>query len=314
MRTLPGDIVGWILSGGGEAVHSAEVREALRNELGLNDPFALQYLRWAYSMLTGGFGGKSLANGQQISDMVARQFPVTLLLASYASVLSVVIAVPLAAISALRWNRWPDYLVRLVTIPGQAIPNFLLALLFLLGLVMIFRWSPPIVYTNPWEDSWNHVQIVFLPVLLLAWESSSHITRVTRVHILEVMNEDYILLARAKGLPEQHVVLSHALRNALVPTITILGLQFGTLLSGTLILESIFGLPGLGRGLIQAALVRDFPVIQTLVTILVFLILTLNLIIDVMYGILDPRIHLSRSSYTVGLHIPRGGRNLSESH
>jgi peptide/nickel transport system permease protein len=258
-------------------------------------------------MLTGGFGGKSLASGQPITDMIARQFPVTLLLAFYASVLSVVIAVPFAAVSALRWNRWHDYLIRLITIPGQAIPNFLLALLLLLGLVLLIGWSPPIIYTNPWENPLNHFQIMILPVLLLSWESSSHVARVARAHILEALNEDYIFTARAKGLREQKVVLSHALRNALVPTVTILGLQFGTLLGGTLILESIFGLPGLGRGLVQAALVRDFPVIQTLVTVLVFLILTLNLMIDLAYGILDPRIHISHTGHALYSHDARRG-------
>jgi len=293
MRMLPGDIISWILSGGGEAVHSAEVREALRQELGLNDHLVVQYGRWLWSMINGEFGGSSLVNGQPITSIVARQFPVTLLLVTYTVILSVIVSVPLGVFAASRRNRWQDYLVRIITIPGQAIPNFWSALLILLGLLIIFQWSPPIVYTNPWEDLWNHFQIVLLPVLLLAWEHSSHIVRTTRAYILEVIHENYILSARAKGLSERNILLRHALRNALVPIVTLLGLQLGWLLSGTLILESIFGLPGLGGGLVQAALVRDYTVVQSLATLLVFLMLSVNLIIDMTYRVIDPRISIS---------------------
>ena len=293
MRMLPGDIVSWILSGGGEAVHSAEVREALRQELGLNDHLVVQYGRWLWSMVNGEFGGKSLVNGQPIASIVFRQFPVTFLLVTYAIILSVIVSVPLGVLAASRRNQWQDFLVRLITIPGQALPNFCSALFILLGLIIIFRWSPPIVYTNPWEDLLNHIQIILLPVLLLTWEHSSHIVRVTRAYILVVVHENYILYARAKGLPQGHILLRHALRNALVPIVTIMGLQLGWLLSGTLILEAIFGLPGLGGGLVQAALVRDYTVVQSLVTLLVFVMLSVNLIIDLIYRISDPRISLS---------------------
>jgi peptide/nickel transport system permease protein len=233
-------------------------------------------------------------DGQPIRVLVARQLPVTLLLTGYTVALSILIAVPLGVLAAWRWNRWQDYLARLVTLPGQALPNFWIALLLLLGLVLIFGWSPPLVYTHPWEDLGNHLQIVIWPVLLLAWEYSAHIVRTTRASILEVMQEDYVGTARAKGLPEQQIVLRHALPNALVPTVTVLGLQLGALLGGTLILESIFGLPGLGRGLVQAALTRDYPVVQSYATLLVFAMLVLNLLIDVTYRIIDPRISLAR--------------------
>jgi len=294
MRMLPGDIVSWILSGGGEAVHSAEVREALRQELGLNDHLVVQYGRWLWSMLNGEFGGSSLVNGQPITSIVARQFPVTFLLVIYTVILSVIVSLPLGVFAASRRNQWQDFLVRLITIPGQAIPNFWSALVILLGLVIIFQWSPPIIYTNPWEDLWNHFQIVLWPVLLLTWEHSSHIVRTTRAYILVVIHENYILSARAKGLSEHHILYRHALRNALVPVITIIGLQLGWLLSGTLILESIFGLPGLGGGLVQAALVRDYTVVQSLATLLVFVMLSVNLVIDLAYRAIDPRISLSK--------------------
>jgi peptide/nickel transport system permease protein len=296
MRILPGDVAAVILSGSGEAPHSVEVREALRKELDLNDPYLVQYGKWLWSMIVGEFGGRSLVDGQPIRILVARQLPVTLLLATYTVALSVIVSLPLGVLAAWRRNRWLDYLVRFVTIPGQALPNFWIALILLLGLVYAFQWSPPIVYTHPWEDLGNHFQIILLPVLLLAWEYSSHIVRVTRASILNAMNEDYVITARAKGLAEHDIILRHVLHNALVPVVTVLGLQLGGLLGGTLILESVFGLPGLGRGIIQAALARDYPVVQSLATLLVFAVLSLNLVIDFVYRIIDPRISLSTGS------------------
>ncbi len=297
LRVLPGDVAIVILGGGG-APHTPEVREALREELGLNDPLAVQYGRWLWSMANGEFGGKSLVNGQPIRSLVVRQLPVTLLLALYTVVLSVVVSVPLGVLAVWQWRRWPDYIVRLVTIVGQAVPNFWVALLIILGLVLVFRWSPPIVYTHPWQDPWNHLQIVIWPVLLLAWEYSSHIVRVTRASMLDVLHESYVLTARAKGLPERTIILRHVLRNALPPSITVMGFQLGALLGGTLILESIFGLPGLGRGLVTAALTRDYPVVQSLATLLVFAMLSINLVIDLVYTVADPRISYSTRSAT----------------
>ena len=297
LRVLPGDVAIVILGGGG-APHTPEVREALREELGLNDPLAVQYGRWLWSMANGEFGGQSLVNGQSIRSLVARQLPVTLLLALYTVVLSVVVSVPLGVLAVWRWRRWPDYVVRVVSIIGQAVPNFWVALLIVLGLVVVFRWSPPIVYTYPWEDPWNHLQIVIWPVLLLAWEYSSHIVRVTRASMLDVLHESYVLTARAKGLPEHLIILRHVLRNALPPTITVMGFQLGALLGGTLILESIFGLPGIGRGLVTAALTRDYPVVQSLATLLVFAMLFINLIIDLVYTVADPRISYSTRAVT----------------
>ena len=296
MQLLPGDIAALILSGGGEVAYSVEAWEALREELGLNDPLMLQYGRWLWSMVSGDFGGQSLFYGQPIQDLVARQLPVTLFLTLYTVALSLIVSVPLGVLAALKWNRWQDYLVRFVVFPGQALPNFWIALLLLLGLMFIFRWSPPIVYTHLWENPWNHFQMLVLPVLLLAWGYSSHIVRVTRASILDTMQEDYIRTARAKGLPESQITIKHALRTALAPIVTVLGLQFGVLLGGTLILEYIFGLPGLGRGLIQAALARDYIVVQSFVTLLVFAILSVNLIVDLIYRVVDPRISFARQS------------------
>ncbi len=287
MRVLPGDIV-LVISG--DVAVSPEVREELREELGLNDPLPVQYGRWLWSMVDGEFGGRSLESREPIRSMIGHQLPVTLLLTGYTVLLSILVSVPLGVLAAVWSNRWPDYIVRVTTLGGLALPSLLVALLVMLGLLLVFRWSPPIIYTSLWSNPWNHAQMVALPTLILAWEYSSHLVRVTRASMLEALSQTYITTARSKGLSEYVVVLRHGLPNALVPIVTMVGLQFGTLLSGALILETLFGLPGIGRGLVQAALARDYPVIQSLATLLVLLSLVVNLVVDTVYTRIDPRI------------------------
>ena len=293
MRVLPGDVVMVILAG---APHSLEVRESLREELGLDVSLPLQYGRWLWSMVSGEFGGRSLESREQIRSMVLRQFPVTLLLAFYAVTFSVLVSVPLGVVSAVWRNRWPDYLVRTVTLGGLSVPAVWTALLVLLGLLRLFRWSPPILYAGPVEDLAVHIQMMIWPCLILAWELSSHLVRVTRASLLEILDQDYIVSARGRGVPEVSLILRHGLPGALVPVITMIGLQFGTLLGGALVLETIFGLPGIGRGLVHAALSRDYPVVQSVATILVLLYLVVNLVVDSAYGLIDPRISRNRSA------------------
>lgn len=287
MRVLPGDVALTILSG---APHTVEVREALREELGLNEPLPVQYGTWLWSMINGEFGGRSLENREPIRSIFARQLPVTLLLTGYTVLLSILVSVPLGILAAVWKNRWPDYVIRITVLGGLSIPNVWVALLVILGLLRFFQWSPPIIYTTPWTDPWNHLQIMIWPALLLAWKYSSHLVRVTRSSMIEVLGQDYITTARCKGLPEHAVILKYAVRNAFIPAITMIGLEFGALLSGALVLETIFGLPGIGRGFIQAALARDYPVIQSIATVLVLFFLVVNLIVDIVYTLIDPRI------------------------
>ena len=290
MRLLPGDVALVVLSGSGEATHDVEQIERVREELGLNSPLVVQYGRWLRSMAGGELGGRSLENRQIISSVVARQLPVTVQLTLYTLVLSVLVAVPLGILAAVRQDRWPDYLIRLVFIAGQAVPSFLLALLVLMGLVLVFHWSPPVIYANLWEDPVAHAKMVLLPTLVLAWGQSAFLMRVTRASMLEVLRQDYIRTGHSKGLAERVIVLRHALRNALIPVVSVAGLQVGALLSGAVIVESIFGLPGMGRGILQAVTVRDYPLIQSLTMVLVVLVLSINLIVDLMYVAIDPRI------------------------
>ena len=290
MRVLPGDIVLVILSGSGEAVVSPEAREALEEELGLNDPLPVQYGRWLRSMVNGGFGGRSLESRDYIRSIIGRQLPVTLLLTGYTVLLSIFVSVPLGVFAAVRSGRWPDYVIRVTTLGGLALPNLWVALLVILGLLLLYRWSPPVIYASPWSHPWAHIQMMAWPALILAWEQSSHIVRVTRSSMLTALSQEYTVTARSKGLSEKSIVWGHALPNALIPAVTMLGLQFGSLVSGALILETIFGLPGIGRGLVQAALARDYPVIQSLASLLVFLSLIVNLAVDTISTYIDPRI------------------------
>ena len=294
MRVLPGDVALSILGGeeGEDVLDSAQL-EAIRKELGLTDPLPVQYGKWMWSMVNGEFGGRSLITREPIVDVVARRMPKTIQLALYTFILSSVFAIPMGVMAAVYQNRAPDYAARLFSIAGHAVPNFWTAIMVLLALVLFFRWTPPLFYKEVWQDPGVHFQKVVWPVLILAWGFSSNLVRVTRSNTLEVLRQDYVRTARSKGLTESVVLWRHTLRNALVPVVTVAGLQLEGLLSGTVILESIFGIPGIGQGIILAASDRDYPIIQSLVLVLVVVALTLNLLVDLIYSFVDPRIKYS---------------------
>jgi peptide/nickel transport system permease protein len=295
MRVLPGDPASVILrSEEGGVYVSAQQYEQIREALGLSDPIPVQYGKWMWSFVNGEFGGTSLTTHEPISAIVGRRLPVTAQLTLYIFVLSMAISIPLGIIAAIYQDRWPDYLIRIVTISGHAIPNFWVALLVLLGLVLYANWSPPLRYQPLWVDPVSHFQKVIWPVLILAWGYSAFVTRMTRAHILETLRQDYVRTARSKGLPELVVLGRHALRNALIPVVTVAGLYLGALLSGSLILENIFGIPGIGQGIVAGATQRDYPVIQSLTLLTVFFVLAINLLVDVLYAVIDPRISYSR--------------------
>lgn len=293
MRVLPGDVASVIAgTADSEAGAGAAELEQIREELGLNDPLPVQYGRWIWSMVNGQFGGESLWDGESLRGVIGRRLPITLQLASYTLLISTV-SIPLGVVAALNRDRWPDYLIRIMTITGVAIPNFWIALLIILGLVLYFSWTPPLIYENLWESPGLHMQKMIWPALTLAWGYSSYVIRIVRSNVLEVMPLEYIRTARSKGLSSKIVVWRHVLRNALIPVITLAGLQLAALLSGTVILESIFGLPGIGQGIVLGAQTRDYPVVQSLAMVLVFMMLGVNLIVDLAYGWIDPRISYS---------------------
>lgn len=290
MRILPGDVATVILSGSGEGTVSPEARTALRDELGLNDSLISQYLDWLINMLNGSFGGKSLESRESLGSIIGRQIPVTFLLTIYSLVLAISISIPLGIYSAIKNGRPPDIVIRIISLTGLGMPNLWLAILLILGLLILFGWSPPITYSSPWSNFLLHSQMLIWPAIILAWEQSSHLIRIIRSNMLNILDQDYILTAKSLGLSETAIIVGHALPNAFVSTLTVIGLQFGTLISGVVVLETIFGLPGIGRTLIQAALVRDYPVIQSLATLMVFFSLLINLLIDIAYQYFDPRL------------------------
>lgn len=287
LRVLPGDPVLVILS---HAPHTVEVREALREELGLNDTLPVQFGKWLWSMVSGDFGGRSLESREPISAVIKRRFPVTLLLACYAILFSIVVSVPLGLIAAVRRNTVLDYAIRAVTLAGMSVPAVWAALLVIMLLLILFNWFPPVIYASLIESPADHFQMMIWPALILAWHYSSHLVRIARSTMLDVLGLDFVTVARSKGLRELVVIVRHALPAVLVPVITVLGIQFGTLLGGAMVVESIFGLPGIGRALVQAAVARDYPVIQSVAVLLVLCALAVNLIVDILYSIIDPRI------------------------
>lgn len=291
MRALPGDVALVILAGTDQSqAVSADALAQLRRELGLTDPLPVQYGKWLWSMVNGNFGGRSLVDKEPLRQIIARRLPVTLQLALYAFVIAVALSIPMGVIAAVYHRKWPDYATRVFTIWGLALPHFWLAMLLILGLVKFFHWSPPMVYTSVWRNPLNNLQIAIWPALVLAWSFSAISARVTRASMLNVLRQDYIRTAYSKGLVTRVVLWRHALRNALIPVTTLIGGYLSYLIGGTVILEGIFGMPGMGQGIVQAASVRDYPVVQSLAMLLVTVSLSLNLAADIFYVFLDPRI------------------------
>ena len=225
-----------------------------------------------------------------IGDDLSSKIPITLELAILALLLAVVAAVPLGVFSAVYQDTLGDYIARIIAIDGVAIPTFWAGILVIYLLVLLFNWLPPFGYAQLWEDPGRNLQQMIFPALALGFYNMALIARVTRSSMLEVLREDYIRTARAKGLGERLILMRHALKNAFLPVLTLSGWQFGTLLAGTVIIETIFVLPGMSRLLISSILHRDYTTIQATVMVITVMVLLLNLVIDLVYGWLDPRI------------------------
>lgn len=287
VRLIPGDVIDAML--GTEASLRPEVREQLRRTLGLDRPLYVQYFTWLGDIVQGDLG-RSLRTGQPIVENLAGKLPITLELAFLSVVMSLVIAIPLGIISALRRNSVIDFVVRLLGTVGLSLPNFWLATMLILIASLYFRWGAALVYVSPLEDPIVNLQQMLLPALALALGLTAVVMRMTRSSMLEVLSRDYIRTARAKGLRERLVIYRHALRNALMPVLTVVGIQTGHLLGGAVIVEQIYGLPGLGWFLLNGIYQRDYPVVQAGVLIVAVIFVLTNLIVDLMYALIDPRI------------------------
>jgi peptide/nickel transport system permease protein len=288
---VPGDPALTILGGGegDSGTVSPEQLQQLRQRLGLDRPIYVQYASWLWSVLHGDLG-TSLWYKTPVWAQLKDRFLVTMELAVMAIVLAFCAAVPLGIVSAVQQDTGLDYCSRVFCVIGIALPTFWLGILIVYALAAFFQWLPPLGYATLWDDPLMNLQQLIFPALTLAFADLAFVARVTRSAMLEVMREDYLRTARAKGMREMTVIGHHALKNALLPVVTVSGYQFGRLLGGVIIVESIFVVPGMGTLLIDSIVHRDFIVIQAVVLLIAAVVLTLNLVIDLVYGVLDPRI------------------------
>ncbi len=286
IRVVPGDAALAML---GESDFSDEDLQLAREYLGLDVPVHLQYVDWIKGIVTADLG-LSFQDQTPIGPEIVRRIPLTMELAVLTMFFSLVLAVPIGVISALKQDSWVDYAIRSFSVLGLTMPTFWVGTIVIMILSIFFDWIPALIFRNFWEEpTVNFTQLIF-PALVLGFFTNAVTARMTRAQMLEIMRFDYIRTARAKGLHELHVVIRHALRNALLPVTTIAGLQFGALLGGTVITETIFGLPGLGRLFVSSVFERDYPVLQTITLLFATIFLALNLFVDLLYGWLDPRI------------------------
>lgn len=284
---LPGDPVLGMLGPGSE-LDEATV-EQLREKLNLNDPIPVQYLTWVGNVLQGDLG-RSTATHQPVADAIVKRLPVTAMLAVYALTISIVIAMPLGILAAIkRGTRW-DLLASSLSVFGVAMPSFWLAILMISFFGVRLGWFPASGYVSPLEDPLGTLRHLFLPALAMGIGGAASLTRYLRSSLLEVLSEDYVTTARAKGLRGSYVMVRHVLRNALIPFVTVLGIRLGDLFGGSLIIESIFLVPGVGSLMVNAIFTRDFPVIQAGTLVIALIVVVANLGVDVLYGFLDPRI------------------------
>jgi peptide/nickel transport system permease protein len=291
MRLVPGDIAEILVYQTGSESSAIQQKQIgqIRRELGLDQPVVVQYLDWLANAARGDFG-QSYMQRRPVADILKERVPRSLELALLTILLAMLWAVPLGVVSAVRQNRWADYVVRLLSLSGLSLPIFFSGVLVLYLLVRIFRWLPPLEFvsftTNPVE---NLKQLIW-PALVQAFYISAPITRLTRSQLLEVIRQDYVRTARAKGLAERAVIYRHALANSLLPVVTFIGWWGGRLLGGVVIVEIIFSVPGMGSALAQAVSQRDYPTVQAMVFVMSVVFLTLNLLVDLLYAWLDPRI------------------------
>ena len=288
LRVVPGDIVEVKLRGDGGTV-TAETLETERKRMGLDKPLLAQFGDWMVGMAMMDFG-RSMWTDRPVSEEIGARIELSLQVAIMASIIAVLIAVPLGTLSALFHDTPIDYGIRLFTIAGLAVPSFWLGMLVILSLLSFFNWLPPITYTPLYVDPIANLSQLIWPALAVGYRYAAVVARMVRSSIVEVMKEDYIRTARAKGVYERLVVSRHAMRNAMLPAITVIGLEFAFLIGGLVVTEQVFNLNGIGKLFVQAVSRNDFTLIQTMVMLLSVIFILVNLIIDVLYAALDPRI------------------------
>jgi peptide/nickel transport system permease protein len=293
LRIIPGDPALVKLAGetGDSSFTQAELHD-LQVKLGTDRPLYVQYGKWVWGMLRLDFG-QSMFFEEPVAEDLAAKFPITLELTVLAMLIATIIAVPLGLVSAIKQDTPADYIARIISITGVALPNFWVGILIVYFLVLFFAWMPPLGYANLWDDPATNLQQFIFPALALGFFEMAFTARVTRSSMLEVYREDYTRTARGKGLAERVVIVRHALKNALLPVVTVTGFQLGRLLAGTVVIENIFMVPGMGKLLLDSVFHRDYTEVQAIVVLITVSVLILNLLLDVIYGWLNPRIRYS---------------------
>ncbi|HHZ62502.1 MAG TPA: ABC transporter permease [Dehalococcoidia bacterium] len=291
LHVIPGDYATSVLLRGRDRTIIATQADfdRIREQLGLDGSLPRQYIRWAGNFVQGDFG-ESWTNKRPVIDRMAPRIALSAELAFLSIVLAMIIAIPGGIIAAVKQDTWIDYTLRTLSMGFDSAPNFWLALLLIVGLLWAFDWIPPISYRTPWENPWQNFQILIFPALIIGARSSAGMLRMTRSSVLEVLREDYVRTANAKGLARPNVLFIHVLRNAMLPVITLAGFEVVILMGGLVVIEQVFNLPGIGKLLIQGVAARDYPVIQAIIMFVAGIVLVANLVVDVLYSWFDPRI------------------------
>ncbi len=289
MRVIPGDIVEIKFTSEGGFV-TEEVLAQERARIGLDKPIWQQFATWIWGFARLDFG-TSMWTGRPISQEIGIRIQLSLEIAILATMVAILIAIPLGTLAALKQDTWVDYFIRVFSIAGLSIPSFWLGILIILFLLIYFHWVPPMFFTPIWVDPWENLSQMIWPAAAVGYRYSAVSTRMMRSSTLEVLREDYVRTARAKGLWERVVIIRHAMKNALLPVITVIGLEFAFLIGGLVVTEQVFNLNGLGKLLVQSIAQRDYTMTQTLVMLVAVTFVLVNFVIDILYAWLDPRIH-----------------------
>ena len=288
MRVVPGDLVELKHAGEGGSL-SAETLQKERELLGLDKPLWYQFGAWIWDIARGDFG-VSMWTGRPVLYEISIRFQLSLQLAIMATFLAVLLAIPLGTVAALKQDTWIDYAIRVFSIAGLATPSFWLGIIVILGLLILFGWLPPMEFTPFWENPTANMAQLIWPTLAIGYRYSAMIMRMTRSSVLEVLREDYIRTARAKGLRERLILIRHALKNAMLPVISVIGLEMAFLIGGMVVTEQVFNLNGLGRLLVQSIEQRDYTMTQSLVLLTAIFFILMNFVTDLLFAWLDPRV------------------------
>ncbi len=285
IRLIPGDVVDLMVQ---ENAYAPDT-DAMRRQLGLDKPLHLQFIDYVGNAIQGDLG-KSLWTKEPVIKEIRKRLPVSAELAIFSMIVSLIIALPIGILAAIRQDTWADYIARSTAILMISVPNFWVATLVLVLPAIWWGWAPPVRYKHFFDDPLGNLYVMLIPALLLGHVLAGSVMRMTRTMMLEVLRQDYIRTAWSKGLRERSVVIRHALKNAMLPVLTIIGLQTAALLGGSIIVEQIFNLPGMGQFAYRSVIERDYPVLQGVVLFIAVVVIGMNLLIDLMYAYLDPRI------------------------